>query len=78
MKRHTFSRVRLLVCAVSMLSSAQRLVVGQVTTGGIVGVVTDASGSNVPEAAVTIREVETSTTITVKTDGAGSLTECLQ
>ena len=48
------------------------LVLAQVTTGRIVGVVTDPSGSRVPEVAVTVTEVETSTSSAVTTDSDGT------
>jgi hypothetical protein len=62
----------LLVCAVALLVAVQPFVLAQVTTGRIVGVVTDPSGSRVPGVAVTITEVATGTATTVTTDGDGS------
>jgi hypothetical protein len=62
----------LLVCAAALLLAVQPLVLAQVTTGRIVGVVTDPSGSRVPGVAVTITEVQTSTSSTVTTDPEGS------
>ena len=62
----------LLVCAVALLVVVQPFAVAQLTTGGIVGVVTDPSGSRVPGVAVTITEVQTSTSNTVNTDADGS------
>src|SRR6202035_287039 len=44
----------------------------QLTTGGIVGVVTDPSGSRVPDVSVTATEVATSTATTVTSDSSGS------
>ena len=44
----------------------------QLTTGGIVGTVTDASGARVPEVSVTATEVSTSTATTVTADASGS------
>ena len=65
-------QISLLVCAVALLLAVQPLVLAQVTTGRIVGVVTDPSGSRVPGVAVTITEVQTSTSSTVNTDADGS------
>jgi hypothetical protein len=48
------------------------MVWAQVTTGRIVGIVTDPSGSRVPGVAVTVTEIETSTSTTVNTDSEGS------
>jgi hypothetical protein len=62
----------LLVCAVALLVAVQPFVLAQVTTGRIVGVVTDPSGSRVPGVAVTITEVATGTATTVTTDAEGS------
>src|SRR5277367_87723 len=62
----------LLVCAVALLVVVQPFALAQLTTGGIVGVVTDPSGSRVPGVAVTITEVQTSTSNTVNTDADGS------
>jgi hypothetical protein len=62
----------LLVCAVALLFAVQPLVLAQVTTGRIVGVVTDPSGSRVPGVAVTITEIQTATSNTVNTDADGS------
>src|SRR5689334_14945899 len=61
-----------LVCVMWVSSLGLRVARGQVTTGGIVGVVTDASGLAVPGAQVTITQVETSTAIKISTDEAGS------
>ena len=47
----------LLVCAVALFVAVQPLALAQVTTGRIVGVVTDPSGSRVPGVTVTITEV---------------------
>jgi hypothetical protein len=65
--------VAILVGAVSMLclSSVAR---AQLTTGGIVGTVTDSSGSRVPDVTVTATEVGTATATTVTSDVSGSYT----
>ena len=58
------------VCAVFTLWHAQ-LSTAQLTTGGIVGTVTDSSGSRIPGVIVTATEIETSTDTTVTADAAG-------
>src|ERR1700694_4559311 len=58
------------VCAVFTLWHAQ-LSMAQLTTGGIVGTVTDSSGSRIPGVTVTATEIETSTETTVTADAAG-------
>jgi hypothetical protein len=72
MTRHTCFRASLLVCAVSLLWSTQSVVLAQVTTGRIAGVVTDSSGSSLPDVAVTVTQVDTATSTTVTTDGTGN------
>ena len=71
MTRHTCFTVGLLICALAILASSPR-VAAQVTTGKIVGVVTDSSGAAVPGATVTITQVETAASITVTTDETGN------
>jgi hypothetical protein len=61
------------VCAVFTLWHAQ-LSMAQLTTGGIVGVVTDTSGSRVSDVSVTATEITTSTATTVASDASGSYT----
>src|SRR5579862_1148338 len=65
-------RVVFLVCAMTAFFAAQPLALAQVTTGRIVGVVTDPSGAAVAGAAVTISQTETAASITTTTDEAGS------
>jgi hypothetical protein len=72
MTTRLYFQASLLVCAVALLLVVQPVVLAQVTTGRIVGVVTDPSGSRVPGVAVTITEVQTSTASTVNTDAEGS------
>jgi hypothetical protein len=72
MAKHTCFKVSLLIGAVSLFCLTPRLVLAQVTTGKIAGVVTDSSGAAVPDAAVTITQVETSASTAVTTDAAGS------
>ncbi len=60
-----------LVCAVALFWSAPAAL-AQLTTGGIVGTVSDASGSRVPDVTVTATEVGTSTATTVTADSSGS------
>ena len=69
MTRHGNFKAALLICAVSMFS---HVVLAQLTTGGIVGTVTDPSGSRVPGVAVTATQVETSTTTAGTTDSSGN------
>src|SRR5712692_10708388 len=71
MTKHTCFVVSLVVCAVSMFCSSP-VVQAQLTTGGIVGTVTDASGARVPEVSVTATEVSTSTATTVTADDSGN------
>ena len=71
MARHTNFKAVLLFCIVSVLS---HVVLAQLTTGGIVGTVTDASGAALTGVTVTMTQVDTSTTTTVTTDAAGSYT----
>ncbi len=70
MTRHTCFRASLLFCALSLICSTQSAL-AQVTTGRIAGVVTDSSGSTLPDVAVTVTQVDTSTSTTVNTDAAG-------
>ena len=69
MTRHRNFKAALLICVVSMFS---HVVLAQLTTGGIVGTVTDPSGSRVPGVAVTATQVETSTATTGTTDSSGN------
>jgi Carboxypeptidase regulatory-like domain len=62
----------LLVCAVAVLLASQPLLLAQVTTGRIAGVVTDPSGSAVPDVSVTVTQVDTATATTVDTDATGN------
>ena len=61
----------LVVCAVSTLWQSQ-LALAQLTTGGIVGTVTDSTGSRVPGVTVTATEIATDTATTVTADASGS------
>jgi hypothetical protein len=72
MTKHTCFKVSVLMCAVSMLWSVHPVALAQLTTGRIVGVVTDSSGAAVPGATVTLTQVETAASITVTTDPAGN------
>ncbi|HXM20752.1 MAG TPA: carboxypeptidase regulatory-like domain-containing protein [Terriglobales bacterium] len=62
----------LLVCAVALLLAVHPLVLAQVTTGRIAGVVTDPSGSALPDVTVTVTQVDTATSTTVITDAIGN------
>ena len=63
-----------LVCAIVLFGFIQPLVFAQLTTGGIVGTVSDPSGSRLPDVTVTATHVETSTQSTTTTDSSGSYT----
>jgi hypothetical protein len=65
-------RVGFLLCAMTVFFAAQPLALAQVTTGRIVGVVTDPSGAAVGGAVVTISQTETAASITLTTDDTGS------
>src|SRR5580704_14434988 len=70
MTRHTCFRASLLFCTLSLICSTQSAL-AQVTTGRIAGVVSDSSGSSLPDVAVTVTQVDTATSTTVNTDAAG-------
>jgi Carboxypeptidase regulatory-like domain len=72
MTKHAGFKASLLICALALLCSAPCAVLAQVTTGRIVGAVTDSSGAAVPGATVTITQVETTASITLTTDGTGA------
>ena len=72
MTKHACFRASLLVCAMAVLLSNQPILLALLTAGGIVGVVSDTSGSRVPDVTVTATEVGTSTTTKVATDSSGS------
>jgi hypothetical protein len=57
--------------AVLMFFSTQ-VGMAQLTTGGIVGTVTDATGSRLPDVTVTAKELETDTATAVKSDASGN------
>ena len=63
-------RAGLLLCAV--LLAVQPFALAQVTTGRIAGVVTDPSGSTLPDVSVTVTQVDTDTSTTVVTDAGGN------
>lgn len=71
MTKRTCFVITLVVCAVTLLWQSPTAK-AQLTTGGIVGVVTDPSGSRVPDVTVTATEVATSTATTVTSDSSGS------
>src|SRR5712692_10177470 len=73
MTKRTCFVVSLVVCAVSMFCLLP-VVQAQLITGSIVGTVTDATGSRVPDVTVTATEVATSTATTVTTDASGGYT----
>ncbi len=71
MTRHTCFKASLLFFALSLICSSSSLL-GQLTTGRIAGVVTDSSGSTVPDVTVSVTQVDTATSDTVTTDAAGN------
>jgi len=71
MSKRTSFVAALVVYAVFTLWHSQ-LAIAQLTTGGIVGTVTDATGSRVPGVTVTATEVATDTATTVTSDASGS------
>ena len=72
MTKHTCFKASRLICAVAVLCLPPCVVLAQVTTGRIIGVITDSSGSRVPDVAVTITQVDTSAAISLTTDSEGS------
>ena len=71
-KRACF-RASVLVCAIALLWLSQPAF-SQLTTGGIVGTVSDPSGSRIPGVTVTALQIETSTPTTTSTDSSGNYT----
>ena len=72
MPKHIGFKAIPMLCAVTVLCLPPCVVLAQVTTGRIVGVITDPSGSRVPDVTVTITQVDTSAAISVTTDSEGS------
>jgi hypothetical protein len=66
--------LRRLVLAVSLVLLASALASAQFDTGTITGLVTDATGAVVPNAAVTITNIETAFHRTLHTDSGGNFT----
>ena len=62
---------REIVCSAVLLLCTAPLAFGQVQTGGIEGVVTDATNAAVPGAAVTITDTDTNIVRQLTTDGQG-------
>ena len=65
-------KASVLVCAIALLWLNQPVVLAQLTTGGIVGTVSDPSGSRLPSVTVTATQIETSTVSTSVTDSSGN------
>src|SRR5579871_6318968 len=63
-----------LVCALALLAREQPLLFAQVTTGGIVGTVSDPSGSRIPGVTVTATQLDTATPTTSISDASGNFT----
>src|ERR1700757_373814 len=72
-KRACFKGI-VLVCAIALFGFIQPLVFAQLTTAGIVGTVSDPSGSRIPGVTVTALQIETSTPTTTTTDSSGNYT----
>ena len=70
-KRACFKGI-VLVCAIALFGFIQPVVFAQLTTAGIVGTVSDPSGSRIPGVTVTALQVETSTPTTTTTDSSGN------
>lgn len=74
MRKNRFLGLRFLFFVLSTLWLAQPLVLGQLTTGGMVGTVTDSSGAVVPGVAVTLTDVSTGVATKTTTDSDGNYT----
>jgi hypothetical protein len=74
MSKRTCCQAAVLVCALVLLWLNQPLLIAQLTTAGIVGTVSDPSGSQLPGVSVTATHVETSTVSTSVTDSSGNYT----
>src|ERR1700757_3892468 len=72
-KRACFKGI-VLVCAIALFGFIQPLVFAQLTTAGIVGTVSDPSGSRIPGVTVTALQIETATPTTTTTDSSGNYT----
>ena len=64
MRRSVLSALMILICAMPLAA--------QFTTASLAGEIRDTSGSTVPEAKVTVRNVETGFTQTVSSDTVGA------
>src|ERR1700758_3295266 len=74
MTKRAYFKGIVLVCAIALFGFIQPLVFAQLTTGGIVGTVSDPSGSRIQGVTVTAAQVETSTPTTTTTDSSGNYT----
>ena len=74
MTKRAYFKGIVLVCAIALFGFIQPLVFAQLTTAGIVGTVSDPSGSRIPGVTVTALQVETSTPTTTTTDSSGNYT----
>ncbi len=63
-----------LAVAILVISLTPTLLLAQVTTGNIIGTVTDPQGAGVPNATVTVTDVAKGTTDTAKTNESGNFT----
>jgi hypothetical protein len=74
MTKRAYFKGIVLVCAIALFGFIQPLVFAQLTTAGIVGTVSDPSGSRIPGVTVTALQIETSTPTTTTTDSSGNYT----
>src|SRR5438445_11270594 len=74
MTKRAYFKGSVLVCAIALFGFIQPVVFAQLTTAGIVGTVSDPSGSRIPGVTVTALQVETSSSTTANTDSSGNYT----
>ena len=72
MTKRTCCQAVVLVCGLALLWLSQLPLVAQLTTAGIVGTVSDPSGSRLPGVTVTATEVDTATQTTAVSDATGN------
>ncbi len=73
MKSYAFTLWLVLIISIAFLLSLPEAVFGQsLTTGGVVGTVTDPSGAAVPNATVTLKNEDTGATQTATSNGTGA------
>src|SRR6202008_1684885 len=74
MTKRTCCQAVVLVCALALLWLNSPLLMAQLTTAGIVGTVSDPSGSRIPGVNVAATQVDTATKTTAVTDSSGNYT----